>query len=59
MKFNKVMITLRSSGREDGWLTPFQVHKFDISTEEQLNEILELDFIKNWKYGYSIGYSNL
>jgi hypothetical protein len=59
MKFNKVMITLRSSGREDGWATPFQVHKFDASTEEELNAILELDFIKNWEYGYSVGYSNL
>lgn len=59
MKFNKIMITLRSSGREDGWATPFQVHKFDASTQEELDAILNLDFIKNWEYGYSVGYANL
>jgi hypothetical protein len=59
MEFNTVIITKRGSGRQDGFKTPFSVHKFSASTEQEVQAIINHPSIKGWKYGISIGYANL
>lgn len=55
-EFNTVIITKRGS-RQDG--VSFSVHKFDVSSQEQVDAILRHPSIAGWKYGYSVGYAKM
>jgi hypothetical protein len=54
-KFNTVIITKRGC-REDG--VQFSVHKFNATTEQEVQSIIKHPAFAGWKYGISIGYAN-
>jgi hypothetical protein len=51
----KMLIVTKRGSRQDG--VDFSVHKFEVSSQEQVDAILRHPSIAGWKYGYSIGYS--
>jgi|LauGreDrversion4_2_1035121.scaffolds.fasta_scaffold120448_5 hypothetical protein len=63
-EFNTLIVTKRGENirdwalRNDGKpLEMFTVHKFPVSSQEQVDAILSHPSIKGWKYGISIGYA--
>lgn len=54
-EYNTVIITKRGSGREDNWATPFSVHKFSVSSQEEVDAIIAHPAFAGWKYGISVG----
>jgi hypothetical protein len=60
-EFKTLIVTKRGfrAPRNEGGevLVPFSVHKFAITSEQDVKKILAHPSIAGWKYGYSIGYS--